>query len=344
MTHYRKVIHISAEDSPNVKLGLFEQSLGKEPSGNLVLEGVLPWDEYIKRLATWDEIRICIGIKGRFWKGKEVLMYPPQWLNRAEDIARSLSGRKRIVRGLGIDTGEDTSNTVWTGVDELGIVGQISKRHTDSTIGETIAIMNEWGCVPERVCFDRGGGGFHIAKEMRTKGYPVRTVAFGESVSLDPQRHKTQYKQRKDVKEEKYAYLNRRAQMYHAGRLLIEPKEVFPDARDEDEKNEEGERLFEWNGDGGIGSYYASFSQRGVVGFGIPQELHELRRQLAKIPLLYDGEGRIYLPPKNRKEGQSKETKTLVDVIGCSPDEADSFVLAVYAMQSRPAIANAGTI
>lgn len=341
MKYYRKVIHISAEDSPNVKLGLAERAKGLEPSGRLVLEGVLSWDEYVKRLATWDEVRICIGIKGRFWEGKEVLMYPPQWLNRAEDVARSLTGRKRIARGIGIDPGEGVANTSWTATDELGLIEQRSRKTPDTSdiVGETIAFMNEHECHPERVCFDKGGGGHQIACQMRRMGYPVRTVGFGESILLQPQRHKRQHQQKVDNVEERYTYVNRRAQMYHALRLLIEPQVVDSSLFNRTEDDD-------WERDFNGAEGEVSFSQGGstVNGFGIPAEMTELRRQLAKIPLLYDGEGRIYLPPKHRKEGQSKEVKTLVDVIGCSPDEADSAVLAVHAMQSRPVKATAGTI
>jgi len=68
-------------------------------------------------------------------------------------------------------------------------------------------------------------------------------------------------------------------------------------------------------------------------GWGIPEECQELIRQLRPIPLLYDGEGRIYMLPKNKKSPNSKEP-TLIDMLGCSPDEADSTVLAVYGMQN----------
>lgn len=341
MTHYRRVIHIAAEDSPNVKLGLWEREQGREPSGRMVLEGVLPWDVYCQRRATWDKVRQCIGLDGRFYRGAEVLMYPPTWLNRAEEIARRLDESRivRIARGVGVDTGEGVADTVWTAVDEFGLIAQRSRKtpNTASIKGETVAFLTEHQCPPERCCFDRGGGGLQVADELREMGYPVRTVPFGETLSLEPQRHKTQFGQRVEIKEERYSYKNRRAQMAHAIRLLIEPREG----------GEEMEGI-PVNGAGG-----SSFSQRGAradgfalgktpQGFGIPARFVELRRQMAPIPLLYDGEGRIWLPPKHRKEGESKDKKTLQDMLGCSPDEWDSFMLAVHAMQSRPARAEAG--
>ena len=69
----------------------------------------------------------------------------------------------------------------------------------------------------------------------------------------------------------------------------------------------------------------------------------ELRKQLAPIPLIYDEEGRIKLPPKNKRLSSSSET-TLTDLIGHSPDEADSVVLAVYAMEVLAKRPKAGAI
>jgi hypothetical protein len=79
-------------------------------------------------------------------------------------------------------------------------------------------------------------------------------------------------------------------------------------------------------------------------GFALPAEYAELRRQLAPIPLTYDGEGRLELLPKNRRHGEEPtRRKTLTELIGCSPDEADALVLAVHAMlhQSRRVTAGA---
>jgi len=69
-------------------------------------------------------------------------------------------------------------------------------------------------------------------------------------------------------------------------------------------------------------------------GFGLPLEYDELRRQLAPMPLLFDGEGRLFLPPKNKRSPTSTEA-TIRDLIGCSPDEADALVLAVYGLHRK---------
>ena len=60
----------------------------------------------------------------------------------------------------------------------------------------------------------------------------------------------------------------------------------------------------------------------------------ELREELAVLPTLYDAEGRLYLPPKNRqrsKKTSANSQPTIREMIGRSPDRADSLALAVYA-------------
>jgi hypothetical protein len=48
--------------------------------------------------------------------------------------------------------------------------------------------------------------------------------------------------------------------------------------------------------------------------------------------LQYDGEGVIWLPPKNKPDPTSNK-ESLVDIIGHSPDEADSLVLAYHQLK-----------
>lgn len=72
-----------------------------------------------------------------------------------------------------------------------------------------------------------------------------------------------------------------------------------------------------------------------------------LRYQMSLIPLTYDAEGRFYVLPKHPRPG-SKEAqsllsgieqagpsampKSLVELIGYSPDELDAVVLMVYGL------------
>lgn len=317
---YRKVIRISAEDSPNVQAGLRLVAAGYKPSEKvcLILPGVLSYHEYRKRLETWDAVRSCIGIFGRFWEGAEVLLYPPDWLNRAEQRAMELDLARtvRVAKAIGCDPGEGGANTCWSVVDELGLLEQLSMKTPDTSviIGWTLQLMKKYGVKAENVVFDRGGGGKQIADELRSRGYNVRTVAFGESVKPEPKIGMRQFGERIDIAEQQYAYVSRRCEMYGELRNLLDPS---------------------------MGTAEFSATSTGSV-FAIPARYTELRHQLSVIPLLYDREGRMRLPPKNKAPGSSRAEKSLVEMIGRSPDESDSLVLAIHAMIHRARRPKAG--
>lgn len=307
--YYRKIIRIRAEDSPNVQLGLAQQAMGLAPTGNELLPGVLSWHEYQKRRATWDPVRQCIGLDGLFWKGSQVLLFPPLWLDNSERLYQSLGVRKREAKGLGVDPAEGGDSTTIAVVDEIGLLELMAWKTPDTSVirGNIAATMKRYNLRPDQVCIDRGGGGKQIADEMRAAGHKgIRTIAFGEAVSLEIKRGLHQIVERKEVKEEQYAYLNRRAQMYFEARQLIDPN-----------------------------------SER--KGWAISPLEKELRRQLSVMPLLYDSEGRVKMLPKN-KTNPNDTRQTLVSLLGCSPDEADAMVLAIHAMLHKGTRTAAGAI
>lgn len=314
--YYRKVIHIRAVDSPNVRLGMAQSALGENPTGEVLIPGVKSWQEYCKNLATWDDIQKAVGLEAKWYHGPRVYLFPRKWLRNsarlAKELGRAIPGSNRLGRkakAIGCDPGEGGANTCWSVVDELGLMEQVSMKTPDTSIIEDVSIelMKKWNVQPRDFVFDRGGGGKQIADSMRKHGYKgIRTVAFGEALSLIPRRGQVLVEERVDNMELRSAYFNRRAEMYGELRELINP-----------------------------------LSER--KGFAIPEEYEELFRQLAPIPLTRDGEGRLYLLPKgNRKSGSTTakngskvSEETLLDLLGCSPDEADSLVLAVHAMLNR---------
>jgi hypothetical protein len=318
--YYRKIIRIEATDSPNVQLALAQQARGMKPTGQQILEGVVSWQEYQKRLALWDEVLQCIGLRAQFYRGSQNLLYPPLWLNRAEDVARRLDERVEGIEGLpklvrrakaiGCDPGEGGAETSWTIVDDLGIMEQMNEKTPDTSVTPniTIALIKQYNVQHEQVLFDRGGGGKQHVDTLRERGYKVRSVGFGESVTMDIRRGMHTVAARRENIEERYAYFNRRAEMYGELRLLLDPN--------------------------GGGIYPVGTDERAVGGpngFAISNKLSELRRQLAPIPLKYDTEGRLKLPPKNRR-GENSAEKSLSEILGCSPDRSDSLVLAVHAL------------
>ena len=226
-------------------------------------------------------------------------MYPPDWLNRAEEVYKKLTApSNRKGKAIGVDPAEGGDSTVWTVVDDLGILEQLSMKTPDTSLitNTTMMLLTKWGVAAENVVFDRGGGGKQHADALRAKGHKVRTVAFGESATpeMKPFYPYESFSTKVHQEETRQIYRNRRVQMYMILRQWLDP-----------ELNERG--------------------------FGISQHLVELRRQLAPIPLMFDGEGQYYLPPKNKRDPKSNAV-TMTDLIGCSPDEADYTVLALYGL------------
>lgn len=307
-SYFRKVIKIKAERSPNVRLAHAEIAQGKEPSLREVVPGVMSYQEFCHRMATWDEMAKSIGLLAEFYEGKEVKLYPPDILAACATLARergetrsSLSESRRGV-SMGVDVGEGGDASVWTVVDEYGLIEQVSLRTPDTSVipGRTIAMMNAYGISPTRVLFDSGGGGKEHVDLLRAQGYNVKAIAFG-GAPTDPNQFalwKRMPDEKKEQVETRQEYKNRRAEMY-------------------------GETAKVLRG--------AHPSGIGKEGFSLAEGFEELVFQLGKMPKLWDGEGRMYLPPKS-KPNPNYQGQTIKDLVGHSPDEADSFVLAVFGL------------
>jgi hypothetical protein len=314
---YRRTIRIKGDDSPNVRLAHEEIRLGMKPSHRIIVPGVLTYAEYLERRANWDAYKQCVSLDADWYEGAENRLFPPEWLNRAEQIACQLT-LKRIARTLGVDCAMGGDSTSYAVSDELGLIYlESSKTPNTADIPKRIlALKNEYHIEAENIVLDAGGGGWQIADRLREQGHNVRTVAFGEAATLqnaDKFKRGIAFRAKEakvDEAETKYIYKNRRAEMYGLLRQLLDPVNQ---------------------------------------GWGIPSKgavYAELRRQLAAIPLWYDEEGRLYLPPKNRKP-DSKDTQdkpTLTKLLGCSPDEADAVVLSVFGMVRESVPLTAGAI
>lgn len=302
----RRVIQITAEHSPNVKLGLLQEARGERPTGEVIVPGVKTWKEFELHRRTWNEIKKKVALYAQFHEGADIKLFPPHWIDRALLLGQRFSGGSalRVAKGIGIDPAAGGDRTAMAAVDEWGLIELVSRKTPDTTdvVTEAIAFMQRHRCEDRRVLFDAGGGGKQHADRMRKMGYKrVREIGFGEEVAKEIKRVQDTIDVRKDVKSEHYAYFNRRAQMYGQLRQAIDPNsESFPN------------------------------------GFAIPSGpghdwTVELVRQMSPIPLTYDGEERLKLLPKRRTNANSEQL-TLTDIIGCSPDEADAVVLAIHAM------------
>lgn len=304
--YYRKVIQITADDSPNVRYAKAQIARGEEPTDEMIIPGVLSWSEYQKRLRVLDPKEKSVSLFAEFYEGKEVLLFPREVLNTSADNAARL-GPRRKGRCMGVDTAEGGDNSCWSIIDDVCLVFQKSIKTADTADipGETIGLMREFGVHPQDVAFDRGGGGKQHADALRRRGFDVRSMGFGEAAGNAVKAYQTATVipkvKRVDLEETRYVYKNRRAEMYGLLAIAVE------------------------------------------AGFGLPSEHTETHRQLSLIPKLYDTEGRLYLPPKDKPSENYKGT-TLKQILGCSPDEADSLVLANYARVKPIHSAMAGAV
>lgn len=310
---YRKVLQIKAVHSPNIRLAMAQIDAGTNPTDEILIPGVKSYGQYLQNRQLWDPILQCVGLDAEFYEGPEQKLFPKDWMDRAAVIARDMriSNTQRRAKAIGIDPAEGGDKTAMCAIDELGIIELLSKKTPDTAqiTGEALAFMRKHQVAPENVCFDTGGGGKQHADRLRLQGYNVRTIAFGEVITAEIRRGMRPLSDKIEVKEDRYTYFNRRAEMYGELRQLLDPSRVGK-------------------------------------GFGIPdfpQEYVELRRQMKPIPLTWDQEGRMKLLPKNARNADD-DTMNLTKLIGCSPDETDALVLAVHGMLHKPPVRRAGAV
>lgn len=317
----RKVIHISCKDSPNVQLGELLRNAGVPGPYPTVVPGVLSYPEYRRRLKIWDKIKIHMRLHGLFYEGDETLLYPPDWLDIAEQVYERLcpNGYEASyghnshdpATAMGVDCGAGRDLSCWTMINPKQLIRQVGIPTPDTMkiVHRTIKYMNDYHIPAEKVAFDAGGGGKQIADRLREMGYHVKTVFFGESPMPAKGERVKKTKEKEGHAERRQAYKNRRAEMYGMLRELLDP----------------------------------SINDQT---FGIPVELHELRKELAIMPLMYDLEGKMFLPPKDRPPTASTNSEiiTIKKLLGHSPDRADSIVLAVFAQFGRPTRRRVGAL
>jgi hypothetical protein len=349
---------------------MLQRRKGLPVTDEILLPGVLTWEEYQHRRATWDAVRQCIGLDAEFWLGAELLLFPPDWLTASEQWANELiaSGVQRIAKAIGIDPAEGGDKTSMCAIDELGIIELVSRKtpNTDDVPREAVAFMRKHGVSAENVCFDRGGGGKQHADRLRASGFSVRTVGFGEAPMLDLRRGgKHPFDQRKEFVDERLAYATRRVEMYWETSALVDITRTTvtgggtPVTSPQADRNA-GSALFK-RSTSALGAKYNPsnclqqvLSGQGRISFAIPSsftsvrcEKHGtgcLRAQLAVMPKQYK-EGKCVMPPKDRPshlKRTSQAERTLVEMIGHSPDESDSLVLAVHAFLHKPIRTTAG--
>lgn len=291
----RKVIHIDGEDSPNVRLGKKLAAKGYKGPWPLLVPGVLSYPKYLQHLQEWDAIQIHTRLHGLFYEGMESLLYPMTWLDRGQsawlELLKIAQQRRSVAMGIDVAMG-GRDDTVWTVIGHDGIIEQIVLDTPN-----TMEIPGRTIRLMEQYKIHPGcvaidlGGGKPIFDRLAELGHHILGVSFGSAAGTDA-------KTPEEAANLKKAYKNLRAEMYGVLREVLDP------ARNE-------------------------------TPFAIPNLAHELRQELAILPLQYDSEGKLYLPPKDRDaksaHSSSGKAKSIREMLGRSPDRADSLVLATYA-------------
>lgn len=308
----RKIIHVAAEDSPNVRLGMRLTEAGIPGPYPSAIPGMLTYAEYRHRQKKWDKIKRRMRLDGHFYEGDETLLYPPEWLDLSEQEFSNLcpAGYEEsmdfsiydTVEAMGIDCGAGRDLTCWTAINHKRLVYQIAIPTPDTMdiVRRTVHLIDTYQVNPKKVFFDAGGGGKQIADRLREMGYHVQTVFFGGAPTPPTGYRTRRTKEKVDQVETRQTYKNRRAEMYGVLRDILDP------------------------------------SMNETV-FAIPNELHELRKELAIMPLMYDAEGKMYLPPKDHPPAANTQTTiTIKKILGHSPDRADALVLATFGLFGQP--------
>ena len=186
----RKVVHVSGRDSPNVQLGLKWKAAGRKGHAPQVISGLLTYDDYLRRAASYDEIQRITRLEGQFYEGDQAMLFPATWLDSAMDPQRwAQLPAPRKVAAMGVDVaagGRD--NTCWTLIDSQGVIAQhvMDLANTMEIAGRTLALIREYELPSSRVAMDAGGGGKQIADRLGEQGYPVTLVGFRRSSHSEP--------------------------------------------------------------------------------------------------------------------------------------------------------------
>lgn len=300
----RKVIHISAFDSPNVQAGLHKLREAREAgvegpvSAPTPMPGILTWMEFLYRMANWDADAIKMRVKGEFLDEGQTLLITPATAERAAQAWWLIMGQKRGPYVIGVDVamgGRDKS--VWCVADRLGVV-QLLVKDTPNTMlicGVTKNLMAQYNVPGKRVGIDIGGGK-SVCDRLHEIGRLVQEIAFGTTA------------------DNSKVYKNKRAEMYGSLASLMDVSTWsieydLVESDDEDGDDVEGEVL-----------------TKSSRCFAIPPDDAKLREELTAMPRLWDSEGKMFLPPKERSN-DSKQ-KTIRELIGRSPDRADACAIA----------------
>jgi len=313
---FRQVIRVKADRSPNVRYAQAEIAKGLPASHKEIVPGVVSWRDFQNRRLLWDKMQQSIGVDAEFYEGAEVKLYPSEHLEMAVARANRI-GKVKSGKTLGVDPamgGDNTSFCICDENEEESWTCHLEAMKTPDTmiiVDKIIILMSEWNISDDNVLIDAGGGGVQLASNLRRKGFrSVRVVNFGGSVKPQKLAGTAPVRKRDEAEERRAQYRNRRAQMYDILSKRLDP---------------------------------TSGEKQHAIPLSILDAPNPgkstLREQMEPIPKMIDDKGVIFMLSKQRKTrvvGENEERKiTLTELIGHSPDELDSLILAVFGLAER---------
>jgi hypothetical protein len=322
---YRKVIHVSAEDSPNVKLGRARAKHNLAPID--IVPGILGYADYKKFSKIWPASKRRWGLDGLFPDETTNRLFPEDWLELAHALCDLLrrhnaelkaKGRRPKLGypfGLGIDCGRSAAGdmTSFTVVGRYGWVHSESAHIADTSVvyKKVIALARRFKIRSEFIAFDSAIGGPISDLLNARKGWETAAVNFGSREHIDTER-----------------FANMRASLYGEVAAAMELK--YRTANDgTSSKRLKGQlrKMLDTPPDQWPKSWQC---------VAIPREETELCRELKVLPRQHSHKnGALLLPPKERRDGRRMRPGEfcLRDLLGRSPDRGDSFVLGYYGLQ-----------
>lgn len=312
---WTKVVRVSAEMSPNVVAAKRCLELGRPLPKRTPVPGLLSYEEYLNRRATYPPWQARPSLDGLFNDESTAKLFPKEALDFGQSLFHRLQAgapdrRESPYRwlrwwgwpfGIGVDCamgGGDLS--AWAIYGRFGCVHveTLDTPNTRAIKRQTLSLMRHWRIQPEWVCFDRAIGK-GIADELREEGREVNDAGFGES-ALDSGK-----------------YPNMRVELY--GDLAEAMAKAFDQAG---RLHGRYEKLLtvapsEWR------------KLKKARPVALPPDA-DLRQELFVLPRARDGRDRLTLPPK---DGTKSKLGVKQMLGGRSPDRADALVLARYAWE-----------
>lgn len=325
----RNVIHVCADDSPNVKIGRARAKRGLPPVD--LVPGIINYRDFQRFSKIWPAHERRWKLDGLFPDEATNRLFPKDWLELSHALYEILArfnqahGNKKFGRplALGVDCGRSKIGdlTSFTVVGRYGWVYSESAHVHDTmqTYRRTIELAKRFRIRHERIAFDQAIGG-PIADQLRSrKGWEVHDVNFGMREGID-----------------KAKYENLRAEMYGEVAAAMELRY---------REDEHGQQKLRGHLAKMLATDPVDWPKQWKC-FAIPRTESELIRELAVLPLWHsERTGALILPPKDRKPSAKVGRQTcLRELLGRSPDRGDSLALAWYAWRRGQEVHDLSTV